>query len=100
MEDTKPLTHQEDNDGGDGDASTVNLTITDPNGEEVYFKVKKTAKMRRLFQAYCKRLGVDHETMRFFYQGERINEESTPEELTLKDGSKIDAYVRQVAGTF
>jgi len=89
--------NQEENDG-DSDSNAVNLTIVDPNGEEVHFKVKRTAKMRRLFAAYCKRVGVDPDGMRFFYQGERINEESTPEELVLKDGSKIDAFVRQVAG--
>ncbi|KAH0791502.1 putative small ubiquitin-related modifier [Histomonas meleagridis] len=77
---------------------TVNLTIKDPQGEEIYFRVKKRAKMGRLFNVYCKRTGIDPTTMRFFHQGERINEEQTPDDLNLKDGDVIDAFVRQVAG--
>lgn len=79
-------------------SATVNLTIKDPNGEEVYFKVKRSAKMKRLFNAYCKRYNVDVSTMRFFYQGERVNEEQTSDELGFQDGDKLDAFVRQVAG--
>ena len=77
--------------------NTVNLTVKDPQGEEIYFKVKRTAKMRRLFSAYCKRSGIDPSTMRFFHQGERLNEEQTPDDLALKDGEVIEAFVRQVA---
>jgi small ubiquitin-related modifier len=83
--------------GGDGE-DHVNLTIKDPQGEEVYFKVKRTTRMRKLFQAFCKRSNTDPSTMRFFYQGDRIDDEQTPADLGLRDGDKIDAFVRQVAG--
>lgn len=82
----------------DTDPGTVNLTIKDPHGEDVYFKVKRTAKMRRLFQAYCKKLGVEVSSMRFFYRGEQIDELKTPDDLVLKDGDKIDAFVTQISG--
>ena len=85
----------------DVEDATINLTVVDPQGgEEVLFKIKRSAKMRRLFAAYCKRMNYDQETMRFFYQGERINDDDTPDTLVLKDGAKIDAFVRQVAGNF
>ena len=85
----------------DVEATSINLTVVDPQGgEEVLFKIKRSAKMRRLFQAYCKRMNYEPDTMRFFYQGERINDDDTPDSLVLKDGAKIDAFVRQVAGSF
>ncbi|EAY19132.1 Ubiquitin family protein [Trichomonas vaginalis G3] len=87
-------------DGQEDGAGTINITITDPQGDEVLFKIKRTAKMRRLFSAYCKRMSVDPDSMRFFHQGERINDDDTPDSLVLKDGAKIDAFVRQVAGAF
>jgi small ubiquitin-related modifier len=86
-----------DTKGGDGEEH-VNLTIKDPQGEEVYFKVKRTTRMRKLFQAFCKRSNTDPSTMRFFYQGDRIDDEQSPADLGLRDGDKIDAFVRQVAG--
>jgi small ubiquitin-related modifier len=91
------MTSEEQCDSGDSQAH-VNLTIKDPQGEEVYFKVKRTTRMRKLFQAFCKRSNTEYETMRFFFQGERVDDETTPADLGLKDGDKLDAFVRQVAG--
>lgn len=83
-----------------GDQPTVNIVIKDPQGEEIYFKVKRSAKMRRLFSAYCKRSNVDMSTIRFFYQGERIDEDQTPDDLHLQDKDRIDAFIRQTAGGY
>ena len=33
-------------------------------------------------------------------EGESIDEDQTPDDLVLKDGANIDAFVRQVAGSF
>lgn len=82
------------------DQPTVNLVIKDPQGEEIYFRVKRSAKMRRLFSAYCKRSNVDMSTIRFFFQGERIDEDQTPDDLHLQDKDRIDAFIRQTAGNF
>jgi small ubiquitin-related modifier len=84
---------------GEGDSKEhVNLTVKDPQGEEVYFKVRRSTKMRKLFTAFCKKSNTDVASMRFFYQGERIQEDQTPDDLGLHDGDKIDAFFRQVAG--
>ena len=91
-EQTKPQTDKID-------AGSVEISVVDPQGsEEILFKIKRSAKMRRLFNAYCERMGYDPDSMRFFYQGERINENDTPDSLVLKDGAKIDAFIKQVAG--
>lgn len=100
MEDPDTQTSQVKEDGADDGAGTINITITDPQGTDILFKIKRSAKMRRLFSAYCKRMSFDPDTMRFFHQGVRINDDDTPDSLVLKDGAKIDAFVRQVAGGF
>jgi small ubiquitin-related modifier len=82
-----------------GDSQHVNLTIKDPQGEESYFKVKRSTRMRKLFQAFCRRNNLDPMTIRFFFQGERINEDHTPDDLGLQDGDKVDSFVRQTAGS-
>jgi small ubiquitin-related modifier len=82
-----------------GDSQHVNLTIKDPQGEESYFKVKRSTRMRKLFQAFCKRNSLDPATIRFFFQGERINEDHTPDDIGFRDGDKIDSFVRQTAGS-
>lgn len=92
------LTEEKKESQDDVDAGHVELKVTDASGDEMLFKVKRSAKMRRLFTAYCKRLSIDPATIRFFYRGERINEDDTPDDLVLKDGDNIDAFVRQVGG--
>lgn len=94
----RSLSEQQQEPTQDGDSGHINLTIRDPQGEEVYFKVRKTTKMKKLFHAFCKRGNSDPNTIRFFYQGDRINDDDTPEDLNLHEGAKIDAFVRQVAG--
>ena len=89
-----------ENNADNDDPGTIDLTITDAQGEQMFFKVKRTTKMRRLFHAYCKRISLDPSTIRFFYKGESIDEDQTPDDLVLKDGANIDAFVRQVAGSF
>ena len=66
------------------------IIVVDPYfNEEVLFKIKRDAKMRRLFVAYCKRKNYDSQNLLFFYQGERINDDDTPDSLVLQDGAKI-----------
>lgn len=84
----------------DADSGHINITVRDPQGEEIYFKVRKTTKLRKLFSAFCKKQGSDPNTIRFFHQGDRINDDDTPEDLNLKEGDKIDAFVKQVAGGY
>jgi small ubiquitin-related modifier len=83
---------------GDDADDHLNITIKDPQGSEFRFKVKKSTRMRKLFQAFCKRSGTGEGAMRFFHQECRIDDEQTPAELGLQDGDMIDAFVRQVAG--
>ena len=90
----------DNNDADNDDPGSINLTITDAQGEQMCFKLKRTTKMRRLFHAYCKRVSLDPSTIRFFHEGESIDEDQTPDDLVLKDGANIDAFVRQVAGSF
>lgn len=50
--------------------------------------------------AYCQREGLPPDSVRFLYDGERINRDQTPEELDMQDGDEIDALVEQTGGSF
>ena len=93
---------------------------TDQTGEEVVFKVKKTTKLGKVMtvscsihkrtypgflgtqpsthprQAYAARKGVNAESIRFLYDGTRVQENQTPEELDIEDDDQID--VSKVGG--
>jgi hypothetical protein len=96
------------------------------NGEETLFKVKKTTKMSKVFDAYASRKGVDTKSLRFMFDGTRLNADETPEEVRgcslwnwlctfvaselmafaacvqtgLEDQDTIDVMVQQVGGSW
>ena len=56
-EDKKP----EKKEGGEG---SLNIRIRDQTGEETFFKVKKTTKLDKVFNAYSTRKGVAATSLR------------------------------------
>eukprot|EP00451_Oxyrrhis_marina_P002772 CAMPEP_0204251978 /NCGR_PEP_ID=MMETSP0468-20130131/759_1 /ASSEMBLY_ACC=CAM_ASM_000383 /TAXON_ID=2969 /ORGANISM="Oxyrrhis marina" /LENGTH=92 /DNA_ID=CAMNT_0051225343 /DNA_START=53 /DNA_END=331 /DNA_ORIENTATION=+ len=76
----------------------LNLKVKASDGNEVFFKIKRTTALKKLMDAYCNRLGVASGSIRFLYDGERLTPEQTPEELTMEDGDEIDAMVEQQGG--
>eukprot|EP00485_Elphidium_margaritaceum_P003638 CAMPEP_0202700810 /NCGR_PEP_ID=MMETSP1385-20130828/13972_1 /ASSEMBLY_ACC=CAM_ASM_000861 /TAXON_ID=933848 /ORGANISM="Elphidium margaritaceum" /LENGTH=109 /DNA_ID=CAMNT_0049358081 /DNA_START=149 /DNA_END=478 /DNA_ORIENTATION=- len=76
----------------------LNLKVKDQDGTEVYFKVKKTTKLKKLMDAYCARVGKEAGSIRFLFDGERIAQDATPNDLNMEDEDEIDAMVEQHGG--
>lgn len=51
------------------------------NGEEVHFKIKKTTPLSKLMDAYCQRMGLARTSIRFLFEGSRIQDTQTPKEV-------------------
>lgn len=81
-------------------AATINLKVKTQDGNAVYFKVKKTTSLRKLMDAYCKRVGKSPSDVRFLFDGHRINNDDTPEMLEMEEDDEIDAMVQQTGGSF
>jgi hypothetical protein len=54
--------------------------------EETVFKVKRVTKMSRVCDAYAAKKGVARTSIRFLFDGERINDEDTPESVRVWTG--------------
>ena len=65
--------------------NTIKLSVKDQNGEETWFKIKKTTNLENIFATYAKNKGVDRESIRFLIDGERISPEETPESFKLEN---------------
>ena len=63
--------------------------------DEIYFKCKVTAPLQTLMHSVCNRQGVYTNSVRFLFDGNRINETQTPEQLNMEDGDVIDVMVEQ-----
>merc|ERR1712098_837084 len=76
----------------------INLKVKSQDGNEIFFKIKRTTQLKKLMDAYCSRQGVSPQTVRFLFDGVRLAETSTPEQLDMEDGDEIDAMVEQTGG--
>jgi len=85
--------------GGEGaTGSHIQLKVRDQHGTEVQFKIKRAAKLTKLMEAYCQRIGTQMSSVRFMMDGERITGEDTAEALGLDDEDMIDVAVEQTGG--
>ena len=67
-------------------------------GEETFFKIKKTTRMEKVFNAFATRKGVQLTSLRFMLDGERIESDATPKMLELDDQDQIDCMLEQSGG--
>ncbi|KAA8492332.1 Small ubiquitin-related modifier 1 [Porphyridium purpureum] len=82
----------------EGEDKQLNIKVKDSDGNEVQFKIKRTTPMSKLMSAYASRLGVDENTYRFNFDGNRISPSDTPDSLDMEDMDCIDAMVYQQGG--
>lgn len=71
----------------------LNIKVTDSNNE-VYFKIKKTTNFKKLMEVFCERQGKDIRTVRFLFDGDRVNPTDNPETVSgvACDCGFIDVY--------
>ncbi|PWN99333.1 ubiquitin-like protein [Tilletiopsis washingtonensis] len=79
-------------------ADQLNIKVKDGDGNEVFFKVKKSTRLGKLRKAYAERMGKPENTVRFLYDGTRVNDDDTAESLEIEDQDEIDAMVEQLGG--
>nr|5VWM_A Chain A, UDP-3-O-acyl-N-acetylglucosamine deacetylase [Pseudomonas aeruginosa PAO1] len=76
----------------------INLKVSD-GSSEIFFKIKKTTPLRRLMEAFAKRQGKEMDSLRFLYDGIRIQADQTPEDLDMEDNDIIEAHREQIGGS-
>ncbi|TVY14055.1 Small ubiquitin-related modifier 2 [Lachnellula arida] len=91
VEDQKPKTQH------------IEVKAKDQNGSEVTFKIKRTTPLEKVMDAYCKNKGLTRDTLRFYWEGKRLNPKDTPEStFEMEDGDddvyQIDVMMEQLGG--
>ncbi|CAF1129076.1 unnamed protein product [Adineta steineri] len=77
----------------------IKLRVVGQDNSEVHFKVKMTTSMGKLKKSYAERQGVAVNSLRFLFDGKRINDDETPKLLEMEDNDTIDVYQEQVGGS-
>ncbi|KAL8680256.1 MAG: hypothetical protein Q9224_000445 [Gallowayella concinna] len=68
--------------GGEEQPKTehLNIKVTD-NNNEVFFKIKRTTALSKLMNAFCERQGKNLSTVRFLFDGARVNPTDSPDSV-------------------
>ena len=79
--------------GEDAPADESLKVHVDLNGVQVYFKIKRTTRMQKVFSALATRQGVDVTSLRVTFRGARVGGLDTADMVGLRDGDRLDAEV-------
>ncbi|KAK4110568.1 ubiquitin-like protein [Canariomyces notabilis] len=75
----------------------LNIKVTD-NNNEVFFKIKRSTKLEKLMTAFCERQGKSLNSVRFLFEGQRVQPGDTPDTLEMQDGDTLEVHQEQVGG--
>ncbi|MCJ1446159.1 MAG: hypothetical protein MMC23_006664 [Stictis urceolatum] len=81
----------------DAPSEHLNIKVTD-NNNEVFFKIKRTTQLKKLMEAFCDRQGKTPASVRFLFDGTRVNPTDTPDTLDMADGDTLEVHQEQVGG--
>jgi hypothetical protein len=75
----------------------LNIKVTD-NNNEIFFKIKRSTKLEKLMNAFCERQGKAISSVRFLFDGSRVQASDTPDTLEMADGDTLEVHQEQVGG--
>ena len=73
----------------------IKLKVVDQDSNEIQFKVKMTTQMGKLKKSYSERVGAPITSLRFLFDGKRINDEETPRSLEMVSLDVIEVCFEQ-----
>ncbi|XP_038044826.1 small ubiquitin-related modifier-like [Patiria miniata] len=98
-QDNKPGTDCENAKGaGSSTSESIKIKVRDEAGMEVLFRVKMNTQMRKIKEKYCEKAEKNITHIRFLFDGETINDDTTPKELDMEPDDIIEVVSAQTGG--
>ena len=70
----------------------VQFKVVGQDSNEIHFRVKMTTAMGKLKKSYSERVGAPIASLRFLFDGKRINDDETPKSLEMEQDDVIEVY--------
>lgn len=80
------------------DKEYIKLKVVSQDSSEIHFRVKFTTPMSKIKKSYSERIGVPVTSLRFLFDGKRINDTDTPKQLEMEEDDTIEVYQEQQGG--
>merc|ERR1712018_134258 len=82
----------------DGETEYIKLKVVGQDSNEIHFRVKMSTNMGKLKKSYAERVGVPVSSLRFLFDGRRINDDETPKALEMEQDDVIEVYQERTGG--
>ncbi len=82
----------------DADVVYICLFAQSQNGDSLQFKVRMTTPLQKVINAYCSRMSISEEAVRFLYDGVRVDGKGTVKSHGMEDGDILDVVLQQTGG--
>ena len=79
-------------------ANYIKLKVVGQDSNEIHYLVKISANMGKLKKSYAESVRIPLSTLRFLFDGRRINDEETPKALEIEQDDIIEVYQEQIGG--
>lgn len=76
----------------------LKLQFQEQNGQTVFIMVSSQMPFSKIFKGYTTKRNVDPRSVRFLFDGTRINETDTPKSLEMQNEDVIDVLAQQTGG--
>ena len=80
------------------DTEYIKLKVVGQDSNEIHFRVKQTTLMGKLKKSYSERVGVPITSLKFLFDGRRINDDETPKALEMEQDDVIEVFQEQLGG--
>eukprot|EP00536_Pseudo-nitzschia_multiseries_P004195 jgi/Psemu1/253394/estExt_Genewise1Plus.C_680072 len=79
-----------------GGNEPITIFLRDQNtGEETYFSLRYKSTLRIVFTVFAERRGLNQDSLKFNYNGQKLTGYETPHSLALEDRARIDVNIEQ-----
>ena len=69
--------------GPDDTTGHIVIKVVDQNDTAIRFQLRPTTKFCKVMKAFSERIGLPQSDLRFFFDGQRINDDDTPLSLQM-----------------
>lgn len=76
----------------------IKVRVIREDGSEIQFRLKITTRLKKLKDSYSQRQGVSVNSLKFLFEGQRIADNHTAEELGMEEEDVIEVYQEQMGG--
>ena len=81
-----------------GETEYIKLKVVGQDSNEINFRISMTTQMGKLKKSYSERVRVPVSSLRFLFDGRRINDNDTPKQLEMEQDNVIEVYQEQTGG--